>query len=453
VNNGVQRTPNNLVHSAGRVMADTVSTVSTEGRRIFESGSRVVQRNRNRDSMDTVQQDLIDTVQQDDASTMIQQDVTSMTVNTPSINTPDGGTSGNNDAQEYGVMDVLRDASFLSDLESQTTQSEMNSTIGFSPVLNQNPSPTQGAGQSDVNLSSPPRLNPSGNNDVPVTGVDLFDAQNTSGNNDGVVGTHIPPPSPRQSTQSPVTHQLQQTLRNNARKQVDGFNYSSPARPSGGDDKASAYILSPAHSNSGDDGASAFSTFNTNSPTIVETVQEGNSDDSDGWPEGEGLARSSANEVQVNLIPGTSGVPNEAGTAYDSGIQTLAGNATETLVIDTNDPGRADFIISVGALRNASGTPLDGSHNVSFGENALDGRQAVNENNGDGGMAAHSGSESSTSYGTPEGFDPRDPEVIANLLTQPPRPSVRSPTSSTIVNRGDSVRPRMTAAPVVNANH
>jgi len=128
--------------------------------------------------MDTVQQDSIDTVQQDDASTMIQQDVTSMTVNTPSINTPDGGTLGNNDAQEYGVMDVLRDASFLSDLESRTAQSEMNSTIGFSPVLDQNSSPAQSAGQSEVNLSSPPRLNPSGNNNVSVTGVDLFDAQN-----------------------------------------------------------------------------------------------------------------------------------------------------------------------------------------------------------------------------------------------------------------------------------
>jgi len=134
--------------------------------------------------------------------------------------------------------------------------------------------------------------------------------------------------------------------------------------------------------------------------------------------------------VQVDLIPGTSGAPNEAGTAYDSGLQTLAGNATENLVIDTNNPGRADFIISVGALGNASGTPLDGLHNMSFGENALDGGQAVNENNGDGGMAACSGSESSASYGTPEGFDARDPEVLASLLTHPPRPSARSPTST-----------------------
>jgi len=153
VNDGAQRTPNNLVHNAGRVVADTASTVSTEARQIFDSGSRAMRRNRNRDSIDTVQQDSIATVQQDDTSTTIQQDVTSMTVNTPSISTPDGGASGNNDAQEYGVMDVLQDASFLSDLESRTTQFEMNSTIGFSPVHDQNPSPTQSAGQSEVNLS------------------------------------------------------------------------------------------------------------------------------------------------------------------------------------------------------------------------------------------------------------------------------------------------------------
>jgi len=399
-----------------------VSTVSTGVRRMFDSGSKVIRRNKNRDSLDTVQQDSITTVQQDDTSTMIQQDdtsttiqqdVTSMTVNTPSISTPDGGHSGNNAGQEYGAIDVLRDASFLSDLGSRTSQVKMNSMNGFSPVQGQNLSPSQSANPSEVSLSSPPRLSPSGNDSMTVTGMDLLDTQDVSANNDSVVGTHIPAPSPRRSTQSPVTHQLQQTLRNDAHEQVSGFNYSSPA-----------------HSSGGDDGASAFSTFNANSPTIVETVQEGNSDDSDGWPEQEGVAGGSANKVQVDLIPRTSGAPNEAGIAYDSGLQTLAVNTTENLVIDTNDPGRADFIISVGALGNASGTPLDGSHHMSFGEIALDGRQAVNENNGDNGLAVCSGSDSSTSHATPDGYNPRDPEVIARLLTQPPKPSARSPTST-----------------------
>jgi len=118
--------------------------------------------------------------------------------------------------------------------------------------------------------------------------MDLLDAQDASANNDSVIGTHIPAPSPRRSTQSPVTHQLQQTLRNNAREQVSGCDYSSPACSSGGGD-----------------GASAFTTFDANSPTIVETVQEGNSDDGDGWPEGEGLAGGSADDMQVDLIPRT----------------------------------------------------------------------------------------------------------------------------------------------------
>jgi len=244
-----------------------------------------------------VQQDNASTmIQQDNTSTMIQQDVTSMTVNTPSISTPDGGNSGNNAGQECGAIDVLRDASFLSDLGSRTSQAEMNSMNGFSPVQGQNLSPSQSANPSEVNLSSPPRLIPSGNDSMTVTSMDLLDTQDASANNDNVVGTHIPAPSPRQSTQSPVTHQLQQTLRNNAHEQVSGFNYSSPAC-----------------SSNSNDGASAFSTFNTNSPTIVETVQEGSSDDGDGWPEQqEGLAGDSANEVQVDLIPRASGAPNEA---------------------------------------------------------------------------------------------------------------------------------------------
>jgi len=97
-----------------------------------------------------------------------------------------------------------------------------------------------------------------------MTGMDLLDTQDAAANNNSVVGTLIPAPSPRRSTQSPVTHQLQQTLHNDAHEQVNGFDCSSPAR-----------------SGDGNGGVNAFSTFNTNSPTIVETVQEGNSDDGD----------------------------------------------------------------------------------------------------------------------------------------------------------------------------
>jgi len=175
-------------------------------RRIFDSGSKVVRGNKNRDSIDSVQQGSIATVQQDDTSTMvpqgdtsatIQQDVTSMTVNTPSINTPDGSNSRNNAGQEYDAVDVLRDASFLSDLESRTPQVEMNTMDGFSPVQGQNLtftqdgfspvqgqnlSPSQGASPSNVDLSSPPRSSPSRNDIVTMTGMDLSDTQDTSEN-------------------------------------------------------------------------------------------------------------------------------------------------------------------------------------------------------------------------------------------------------------------------------
>jgi len=98
-------------------------------------------------------------------------------------------------------------------------------------------------------------------------------------------------------------------------------------------------------------------------------------------------------------------------------LQTLAENAAGNLVIDTDDdPGRADFVMSVGPLRNASGTSLDGSNDMSFGENALDG------------MAAHGGSDSSASHATPDGHGASDPEAIARLLTQRPKPSASSPT-------------------------
>jgi len=94
-------------------------------------------------SVATVQQDDTSTmIQQDDTSATIQQDVTSMTVNTPSINTPDGSNLGNNAGQECGAIDVLRDASFLSDMGSRTSQVEMNTMDGFSPIQGQNLSPS-----------------------------------------------------------------------------------------------------------------------------------------------------------------------------------------------------------------------------------------------------------------------------------------------------------------------
>jgi len=129
VNVGTQRTPINPVQNAGRVVANTVSTGV---RRILDSGLKVMRRSKNRDSNATVQQG--------DASAMTQQDVTSMTVNTPSVSTPDGGISGTNATQECGAMDP--DALFLSELGSRAPQFGTNTANEFSPICNQDTSPT-----------------------------------------------------------------------------------------------------------------------------------------------------------------------------------------------------------------------------------------------------------------------------------------------------------------------
>jgi len=191
-----------------------------------------------------------------------------MTVNTPIINTPDGSNSGNNAGQEHGAMDVLRDASFLSDFGvlasqaapapqiSQNSCTGTNTMLEFSPIGNQVASPVGSDVASGINLNTPPRQN-SPRDNVAVTGMDLLDTLNTTANNDGVVGTLIPAPSPRGSTQSPETHRLQQTLRNNASEHV--LRYDS---------------ASPTNSNNSGNATSAFSTFGANNrPITVETVQ------------------------------------------------------------------------------------------------------------------------------------------------------------------------------------
>ena len=250
--------------------------------------------------------------------------------------------------------------------------------------------------------------------------MDLLDTPNATASTDGVVGTLIPAPSPRRSAQSPATHQLQQTLRNNATEQV--LRYDS---------------ASPTNSNNSGNATSAFSTFGVNNhPIMVETVKE-NSDDGDEWPEGNGLVGNNAEDnVQVNSAPSASKADGETGIAYDSttanGVDSASSHAVGNLVINTSDPGRGDFVISVGALGNASGTPLDGSHNFSFGErtvvkqDAVDGDKQPKECKG---MLVCSGSESSGSCNTPTGFDPSDPEAIGDLLARPPKTSPRSPSA------------------------
>jgi len=432
VNAGAQRTPNNPTQ---RTLTDAAPAISTGVRRALDSGAKIMRRNKNQATSATVQQD--------DAFAATQHDTTSMTVNTPSVNTPDGSGPKINTAQEHGVMDS--NTSFLSDFgarasqASQASQTSRNSHVGtnaaheFSPIGNQVASPVKNYVASGINLSAPPRQDSSRDN-VAVTGMDLLDTPNATASSDSVVGTLIPAPFPRRSTQSPATHQLQQILRNNANEQAFGCDSTSPAS-----------------SNDSGDAASAFSAFGANnSPTIVETVQEGNSDDGDGWPDGDGLAGNAADDAaQVNLVPRTSEACDACNSGIALGVNTESSHAAANLVIDTEDPGREDFVISVGALGNASGALLDGSQNMSFGEDLAspEERRIVDSatkaaacatyrstrpgwQKGAYGVKVDDGSESSASFGTPPNFDPSDPEALGDLLSRPPKPINHSPTST-----------------------
>jgi len=147
-------------------------------------------------------------------------------------------------------------------------------------------------------------LNASGISGVTDVGTDLLNDQGTS---TSVGGSYIPSPSPRQNTQSPETHQLQQT-RNSAMATV---------------------ACSDSSSDSGNRGPFASLLANDTS-AIVETVQEDGSDDDGEWPEGEW--------PDVNLDPRLSNTHDPSST-HDSGLQEL--------LIDAEDPGRANFAMNM----------------------------------------------------------------------------------------------------------
>ena len=207
MNVATQRTPSGAVQNAGRVVT---KAISTGVRRILHSGSKVMRRGKNQDSDATVQQG--------DESTVVQQGDASTTVNAQSTSVPDDGNLGNNAMQECGVMDP--DASLLSELGSRAPHFGSCTANELSPIHNQVASPNRSIVPPETDPSTPPRLDTSGNNEVTVTGMNLLDAQGVTASGTSVVGTHVPAPSPRRSTQSPVTHQLQQTLRHSASERV-----------------------------------------------------------------------------------------------------------------------------------------------------------------------------------------------------------------------------------------
>jgi len=178
----------------------------------------------------------------------------------------------------------------------------------------------------------------------------------------------IDAPSPRQNAQSTETHQLQQTLRGGASEQVRMY---SPTQDSG-------------------DSASVFSTPSANNtPTIVKTMHEGGLEDS--------LDKVNlSDDVWVDLH-------NNTGSGYDSGLRGL--------VVNTDDPGEANFVMSVGALGNASGTPLDGSQDMSFGESTVSEEFTVD------------GDEDVTlimaAYNVPTTYNQNDPNGVNSTIMDP----------------------------------
>jgi len=169
-------------------------------------------------------------------------------------------------------------------------------------------------------------------------------------------------------------------------------------------------------------------------PTIVETVQEGGSDDSLEEYQDSMEVVNPGDKVQVDLH-------NDANLGYDSGLREL--------VVTTNDPGQADFVVSVGALGNASGTPLDGSQDMSFGESTVDKEYTIEgEEDTASILAAHN---------IPSTYNPSDqnvddlaivdPEMIRDLLSQRSVMDPRSPTSTVQFNEQVAVQHYVIGSP------
>jgi len=100
------------------------------------------------------------------------------------------------------------------------------------------------------------------------------------------------------------------------------------------------------------------------------------------------------NNVRVDLSTRLLNASNDVDSVCESGLQGL--------LIDTNDQGQVNFALAVGALGNTSGTPLDGSQDMSFGESTVDGEFTVD------------GDEDNREPSVP-GHDPNDQDVITML--------------------------------------
>ena len=152
----------------------------------------------------------------------------------------------------------------------------------------------------------------------------------------------------------------------------------------------------------------------------METVHEGGSEDS---LEEVNLS----DDVRVDLH-------NDTGSGYDSGLRGL--------VVNTDDPGQANFVMSVGALGNASRTPLDGSQDVSFSKSTVNGEFTI-----DGGEDT---APIMQAYNVPTAYNQNDlngvnstivdPEMVGALMSRCSVVDPRSPTSTVQFNNQFAVQ-------------
>jgi len=140
-------------------------------------------------------------------------------------------------------------------------------------------------------------------------------------------------------------------------------------------------------------------------------------------------------EVRVDLH-------NDVDLGYDSRLRDL--------VVNADDPGQANFVMSVGALGNASSTPLDGSHDMSFGESAVDEESTIDGEDADTAsiMAAYN-VPSTYNQNNPNVDDSAivDPEVIGDLLSRRSVVDPRSPTLTVQFNEQVAVQHCVVGSP------
>jgi len=88
-------------------------------------------------------------------------------------------------------------------------------------------------------------------------------------------------------------------------------------------------------------------------------------------------------------------------------------------VVNTDDPDQANFVMSVGALGNASGTPLDASQDMSFGESTVDEEFTVDRGEDATSIMAACNAPTAYNQNDPNVVNPTimDPEMIGPLMS------------------------------------